>query len=646
MLGSGEMVAGYRVDGLLGEGGMGAVYSATQISLNRTVALKVLSSEFGDDSGFRERFRREGLLQAALDHPHIVTVYEAGETEHGLFLAMRLVRGSTLKELILSDALDTRRSLSILRAVADALDSAHEVGLIHRDVKPQNILVGARDHAYLADFGLTKGTGEGRLTETGQFIGTIDYVAPEQVQGIESTARSDVYALTGVLYECLAKEVPFQRATEAAVLYAHISDPPPKLTEKRPDLPAAIDEVIAKGMAKQPDARYATASELIAAAAEALGMPELAPQPPTGVTTSDAPATAAAAAASTRLAGTPTAPAGTPTAARRAATAPAGAVPAEAAPAAREGDGRFLLVAAVVIALLAIAGYLAGGSGSDDDEGGADFANSASAGSIGLSFPSGWARLSEQPATPGMTMGDPIVLAAGSPPDGRLEAGMVRASGPALLPDAFLRRLPDRPPEGDAVALGDLQAYRYDGLDPRGLDRPVTVYTVPTSEGVATVTCSAGGADATALLGECEGVATTLELAGAEAFPLGPNEDYARALTDTFDQLDSERRDGEAALRRAGTQNAQGEAATRLGRTYADAAGSLARVETSPADARANDRIVLALRGTAAAYERVATAARAGDSGAYADATDAVERGGRRLGRALRSLERLGYSGV
>ena len=305
------MVAGYRVDSLLGEGGMGAVYSATQLSLNRTVALKVLSAEFGDDSGFRERFRREGLLQAALDHPHIVTVYEAGETEHGLFLAMRLVRGPTLKELILTDALDTDRSLAILKAVGDALDSAHEVGLIHRDVKPQNILVGARDHAYLADFGLTKGTGEGRLTETGQFIGTIDYVAPEQVQGIESTARSDVYALTGVLYESLTREVPFPRTSEAAVLYAHISDPPPKLTEKRSDLPPAIDDVIATGMAKDPDARYATPSELVAAAATALGREAAAPRAPAkGTAPSAIPAEGAGAGASTRLAGTPTAPAG------------------------------------------------------------------------------------------------------------------------------------------------------------------------------------------------------------------------------------------------------------------------------------------------------------------------------------------------
>jgi serine/threonine protein kinase len=271
LLDTGTIVAGYRVDGLLDEGSMGAVYCATQLSLSRTVALKVLSPEFGEDPGFRERFRREGQLQAALDHPHIVTVYEAGETEHGLFLAMRLIQGPTLKEMIVSEELDADRSLAILGSVAEALDSAHEIGLIHRDVKPQNILVGAHDHAYLADFGLTKAAGEASLTATGQFVGTIDYVAPEQVQGGDANVRSDVYSLTGVFHECLTGAVPFPRTTEAAVLYAHISDPPPKVSDQRPDLPEALDEVIAKGMAKHPEERYATASELLREAAVALG---------------------------------------------------------------------------------------------------------------------------------------------------------------------------------------------------------------------------------------------------------------------------------------------------------------------------------------------------------------------------------------
>jgi serine/threonine protein kinase len=266
----GTIVAGYRIDGVLGQGGMAVVYRATQLSLGRVVALKVLSPVLSADLGFRTRFEREGQLQAVLDHDHIVPVFEAGQTEHGLFLAMRLIDGSTLKELILTHQLDPRRSIRLLAQVAQALDAAHAQGLIHRDVKPQNVLVGRGDHAYLADFGLIKAADEVNLTGTGQFIGTIDYVAPEQIQGERPTNTSDCYALTGVLYECLTGEVPFPKPNEAATLHAHLIHPPPKATERRPDLPAAIDDVIARGMAKANDARPSSASELIADAARAL----------------------------------------------------------------------------------------------------------------------------------------------------------------------------------------------------------------------------------------------------------------------------------------------------------------------------------------------------------------------------------------
>src|SRR5271168_716992 len=173
---TGSIIGGYRIDGTLGEGGMGTVYRATQLSLERVVAFKVVSAALSDDLSFRERFRREGLLQAALEHPHIVTVYEAGEADERLFLAMRMVEGPTLKELIQRRQLDDRRALRLLTQVAEALDAAHVRGLSHRDVKPHNVLVGAGDHAYLADFGLTKGNDdEAAMTETGQFVGTIDY---------------------------------------------------------------------------------------------------------------------------------------------------------------------------------------------------------------------------------------------------------------------------------------------------------------------------------------------------------------------------------------------------------------------------------------------------------------------------------------
>ena len=271
MLEKGTVVSGYRIDGVLGQGGMGVVYEATQLSLNRTVAMKLLATHLGEDPAFRERFRREGLLQAAIDHPNIVTVYEAGETEEGLFLAMRMVRGPNLKDMIVSRELDAGRTLRILSPVADALDTAHQAGLIHRDIKPQNILVGGRDHAYLADFGLTKAPGEKSLTKTGQFVGTLDYISPEQIRGLPASQKSDIYALAAVLYECLTGVVPYPKDSEAAVLYAHMSDPPPAVTDQRPDLPGELDEVIARAMSKEPEERHASSSELLDDAERAFG---------------------------------------------------------------------------------------------------------------------------------------------------------------------------------------------------------------------------------------------------------------------------------------------------------------------------------------------------------------------------------------
>ncbi|MEA2271955.1 MAG: hypothetical protein QOI98_663 [Solirubrobacteraceae bacterium] len=271
MLSTGTEVAGYRIEGILGQGGMGVVYEATQLSLNRRVALKVLATSISEDPSFRERFRREGRLQASIDHPHIVTVYEAGESEVGLFIAMRLIRGPNLKDLITRGELGPERAIRLLAPVADALDDAHGLGLIHRDIKPQNVLVGERDHAYLADFGLTKAPDTTALTMSGAFVGTLHYISPEQIRGEPATPASDLYALTTVLYESLTGTVPFPRDTEAAVIYAHLSNDPPPVNEVRPGLPGALDDVIKRGMAKDPAQRPRTATALIEDAARALG---------------------------------------------------------------------------------------------------------------------------------------------------------------------------------------------------------------------------------------------------------------------------------------------------------------------------------------------------------------------------------------
>ncbi|MGH2841054.1 MAG: serine/threonine-protein kinase, partial [Solirubrobacteraceae bacterium] len=271
MFQTGSTIAGYRIERLLGSGGMGTVYLAEQSSLKRPVALKLLSPQLTEDETFRARFRREGEVQAALDHPHIVPIYEAGESEDGLYLAMRYVRGSTLKDLITEGELDPARTLQLLAPVAAALDAAHASGLIHRDVKPQNILVDQTDWPYLADFGLTRGGGGGP-TRTGQLVGTFAYIAPEQVQGRPASPRSDQYALAAVLFECLSGEVAHNHESDAALLYAKVHEEPPPLSARAGDVPAALDAVLARGLSRDPDDRYASATALVEAARDALGV--------------------------------------------------------------------------------------------------------------------------------------------------------------------------------------------------------------------------------------------------------------------------------------------------------------------------------------------------------------------------------------
>ena len=251
---------------------MGTVYEAIQLSLERRVALKIMAPDVNTNAQFHLRFRREALIQASLTHPHIVTVHDAGEFEGTLYIVMRLIRGTTLKVLIIDRSLSPEQLLNLLAHVADALDAAHAQKLVHRDVKPQNILVKGGTKAYLADFGLTRMLTAPGFTVSGQFLGTVRYIAPEQILGELPTAAADVYSLTAVLYEGLTGSVPFERTTEVATLFAHTADPPPRPSTAVPGVPAAIDAVIATGMAKDPGDRFATAIELVQAAGLALGL--------------------------------------------------------------------------------------------------------------------------------------------------------------------------------------------------------------------------------------------------------------------------------------------------------------------------------------------------------------------------------------
>jgi predicted Ser/Thr protein kinase len=272
---SGTVLAGFRIESQLGEGAMGSVYLAQDTGRAGRVALKVLGRDLGEDERFRKRFLRESKLAASLDHPHVVPIVDAGEEDGVLYLAMELVEGVDLRELLRQEArLDPERAIRLLGQVAEALDAAHAAGLVHRDVKPANILIRGDpggEHAYVCDFGLARHlSSASSLTTDRGLVGTIDYIPPEQIEGGEIDGRADVYSLGCVLFECLAGERPFDRESELSVVFAHLNEPPPRLSDLRPELPRAFDDVFAAALAKSPGERYSRCGELVDAARTAL----------------------------------------------------------------------------------------------------------------------------------------------------------------------------------------------------------------------------------------------------------------------------------------------------------------------------------------------------------------------------------------
>ena len=263
-LGVGSELTGYRIEGLLGRGAMSTVYLAEEIALERKVALKLLAPELERREAFRARFRRETKLAASLDHVNVIPVFDTGEAEGLVFISMRYVEGPDLAQILREERLAPERALEIAAQVATALDAVHELGLVHGDVKPSNVLVGASGRAYLGDLGLTRCLqAAGRMESALQ--GTIDYLAPEQIEGADVDHRADQYSLGCVLYECLVGEPPFRRDSDAATSFAHLALEPPN--------PPGLEGVFPKALAKAPDNRYASCSELVAAARRSLGLP-------------------------------------------------------------------------------------------------------------------------------------------------------------------------------------------------------------------------------------------------------------------------------------------------------------------------------------------------------------------------------------
>jgi serine/threonine-protein kinase len=375
----GSEFASYRIRGVLGRGGMSVVFRADNLRLGNEVALKVMSVELSEDDAFRERFVRESRLAASINHPNIIPIYDAGEEDGLLYIAMRFVEGADLKTLIRqAGPLSLRRAGDIVSQVARGLSVAHQRGLVHRDIKPANILTeraGAAgetvDHAYLTDFGLMKHQfSRSGLTNTGQFLGTVDYVAPEQVEGRQTDHRADIYSLGCVLYECLTGTVPYPRDGEVAVLFAHVQDAVPRVTDSRPDLPSAVDEIVARAMAKLPERRYANATDISQDLTQTVGASRYSHAPPL-------PSEIGPRGRPTDVVAGPPAASPAPPAATSAPSAPPGTVPgsdgerATPAPSMPARARQSLVVTGLAVALLValgVIGYqlLSGGSSSSN----------------------------------------------------------------------------------------------------------------------------------------------------------------------------------------------------------------------------------------------------------------------------------------
>jgi serine/threonine protein kinase len=590
---TGTEIRGYRIDGEIGAGGMGIVYEATQLALDRPVALKVLQTgRAGSET--TARFRREAMLQAALEHPNVVPVYEAGESDDGLFIAMKLIRGCDLKHLSDGGNLPPERALDLLAQAAAALDSAHSAGLVHRDVKPQNILVDENDHVYLADFGLTKGKGDRSVTATGAYTGSLDYAAPEQIRGETYGPAADLYAFASVLCEALTGEVVFPHDTEAAVLFAHVSEQPPSVSARRTDLPKALDAVVARGLAKTPGDRYGSAGELIEAARTALASQPAANEGrPFSETVVDA---------------------------QFVPIAPVITVERE-----RHIPWQTIGIVAVVIAALLIGGFALG---RETDSSSAPKVSVAQSGPISLAFPSAAWRPARPPAIPGLGLEGPIALVSTDPHHpGTLVAGLAPdAEGPGLLPPQLRAGLNGAAPVR-AVAAGPLRGLEYPSLPSSRVGRRISLLLVPTPQGAAAVACLAPRVlPAGTTPADCSAVAATLRLHGLRPLPLGQTGGYASALSSTMTLLDGERLAGRRQLAAAQTRGEERRAARVLQTGFASAASQLAAIHPTPFARPAHAALVDAVRRAATAYDALAAATNGGNYGRAAKRVDAAER--------------------
>jgi serine/threonine-protein kinase len=616
-----DTLGGYRILEVIGIGGMAVVYRAEQVSLGREVALKVLAPGVADDDTFRERFRREGRHVGTLDHPHVVTVYDSGEADGQLFLAMRLVRGSTLAERIRLGGLTAPETLVLLSPIADALDAAHAAGLVHRDIKPQNILIDSTGRSYLADFGVAKGMLSTDDGMTRGFVGTYNYAAPEQIRGGSVTAATDIYALTAVLYQCLTGRLPYARDTNRRVLQAHMSAPPPALDGDDPYV-RAVNRMIATGMAKQPNRRFASAGELIEAAARAIDLLPTSRE------------TFALSSSASPVVGDPVvdgheyvARPSTSARADSSTEARSSARPREDATNGTDPHSRGRVRWVAVPAALVLAGIgagavvLAGGGASARER------FTASAAPFTVKYARPWRATNAAVIGATALLGGPGATrpaGAGSTNSIRLSDGRATLAAGSLVRSAPV-------PGGVPPTLVADYGHGYTSADTRIAGHPARVYTwsrpngwlaayvLPGAGGDGAIICSAPTAAAPR---SCPLMAQGA-IAPAEAvLPPGPDRQLAQALAEPLAGAIAARTQLGALDR--GTPRSRAATAAALARADAQASTEILRLAAPERYRRELTQLSTALKGESHAFEALAAAARADDRRAYARAQTRV----------------------
>jgi serine/threonine protein kinase len=664
-------VGRYEILDELGRGGMATVYLARQADLDRLVALKELSSFRQSDPAFARRFLRESRLTGSLSHPNIVTVHEYFECEGAPYIAMEYVSHGSLRPHI--GHLPLTQVAGVLEGMLGALGYAEGRHIVHRDLKPENVMVTEDGRVKLTDFGIAKATGEAYggsfLTAAGSTVGTPNYMAPEQAMGRDVGPWTDLYSVGVMAFEMFVGEVPFHDTEEpVAVLMRQVNDPIPAARSVNPDVDQAISDWIERLLVKEPEQRVQSAGEawdqfeeIVLALVgprwrRAARLAALSPtvSAPRSTVSSTLPTTRRR----SKLSEAPTSRVRDRDQAALARTVMPTRTrdedPEVGEPARRH---RFVPAGVALVAVLVALAAAFGTRGSDP--GGspraaarpavAPLTSSVAGEELALKVPRGWSRMRHAP-----DLGLPL---SGAVAVGRrggsavVEFGVVKrdtASNSTLLPTAFLGSIGQ--PEGTVPArtavrlpAQRLEAWRYRNLRRAGTDRQLTLYTVPTTAGVATVACAATPVQAEAFAQQCEAVAGTLELRSARPYPVGPSQTYANALNAVTADLQPATRSEEANLQAARTLTGQAAAARALAGEYGTAAAQLAGLDLSPADRDANSRLVTALRGLGKAYRTMARAATGGDAGKYRAASAAIPGAKVRVNAALAGLRAGGY---